>query len=501
MTRRFLRLSSSRCLAGFSVAAILSLSPVQASPWAEVGSAQLRSDINLLASAGLIDNITTQWPLPWRSILARLDASGASDSAQPAYLRLAIQRVRAAGQSQTGKGEVRYGAYADAASNPSPVRGFDGMGREKYQGAVSAEIMDGDTSVKLSIGAQRRDATGKAQLVLDDSYIAQNVGNAVVYAGYKTHWWGPGWISALSLSNNARPMPQIGIARLDTSAFETPWLSWLGPWQAEFFVGWLDDRRVAKDTIYNGLRVTLNPLPGLEIGFARTQQICGRGHGCSPFESYFDLDNNPANPNASNDEGVFDIRYTNMLGSLPFEAYMQAMNEDSSPFTHSGTSHLFGASAWIPAGDSAIRLTLEYANSVATANLFDFGNSIAGSGTNFHGAAYNNATYPDGMRYRGRTLGFSLDSDSRLLSVQASWADKREWTYTLSFHHADISTLSNPFGNVVTASPVAFDIGEARVSIPWKGVSFDLAARYQGDQPRPNRGSIAAIEAAIRFTQ
>ncbi len=49
-----------------------------------------------------------------------------------------------------------------------------------------------------------------------------------------THWWGPGWISALALSNNARPIPQIGISRIDTSPFKTKWLSWMGPWQAEF---------------------------------------------------------------------------------------------------------------------------------------------------------------------------------------------------------------------------------------------------------------------------
>ncbi len=51
----------------------------------------------------------------------------------------------------------------------------------------------------------------------DDTYIAQQIGGVAVYAGYLTHWWGPGWISALSLSNNASPIPQIGISRLGTT--------------------------------------------------------------------------------------------------------------------------------------------------------------------------------------------------------------------------------------------------------------------------------------------
>ena len=37
------------------------LLPLSASPWAEVGDNQLRADIELLQSAGVIQDITTQW--------------------------------------------------------------------------------------------------------------------------------------------------------------------------------------------------------------------------------------------------------------------------------------------------------------------------------------------------------------------------------------------------------------------------------------------------------
>ncbi|HTY50340.1 MAG TPA: hypothetical protein VMB48_11690, partial [Steroidobacteraceae bacterium] len=43
-----------------------------AAPWADVGDAQLRSDIEQLAAAGIIANITTQWPIPWGGLLDRL---------------------------------------------------------------------------------------------------------------------------------------------------------------------------------------------------------------------------------------------------------------------------------------------------------------------------------------------------------------------------------------------------------------------------------------------
>jgi hypothetical protein len=120
-----------------------------------------------------------------------------------------------------------------------------------------------------------------------------------------------------------------------------------------------------------------------------------------------------------------------------------------------------------------------------------------------HGFAYNNGTYLDGMRYRGRSLGFSLDSDSRLLSLQGSWTDSGGRFYELSLHHA---VVSNPniqgsvpqAYNAVTAAPFIANIGEARVSLPLSGMKLDLAARLQDDVPRPDKGFTAGFEAALR---
>ena len=102
------------------------------------------------------------------------------------------------------------------------------------------------------------------------------------------------------------------------------------------------------------------------------------------------------------------------------------------------------------------------------------------------------------MRYRGRTLGFSLDSDSRLLSLQGAWTDSAGRFYELSYHHAQISNPNNLSGNVVTTAPVLINMGEARVTLPWKGIKIDLAGRLQDDQPRPNKGFLASIEMALR---
>jgi hypothetical protein len=271
---------------------------------------------------------------------------------------------------------------------------------------------------------------------------------ALLYAGWIDHWWGPGWVSALSLSNNARPMPQIGIERLETTASSWPVLNLLGPWQAEFFVGLLDGPRLQKNTLYNALRVTFNPAPGLEIGLARTEELCGQDHPCDPLREYFD---------------------------------------------HSGTSHLFGATIFPDIGhENPLRLTLEYASSISTTDIFSFGDYI-------YGFSYTSFQYPDGMRYRDRTIGFSLDDDSQLLSLQGSWRDDDGYFYELSLHHAVIGNHHLPQNNIVSPVPVIVNMAEAHVQVPWRHITLDLAGRIQDDQPRPARGFAASIEAARRL--
>jgi hypothetical protein len=273
-------------------------------------------------------------------------------------------------------------------------------------------------------------------------------------------------------------------------------LRWLGPWQAEFLVGMLDGPRIQPDTFYNGLRLTFHPIPSLEIGLSRTEEFCGKGHPCSPIRDYLSLQNDPRHTNKTNDQGAFDIKFSHVIADIPTQIYMQVMNEDTSPFTHSGSSYLFGVTAFLPAPVSPLRLTLEYADSVPTLNIFSFGDFM-------HGFSYNNSTYVDGMRYRGRTLGFSLDSDSRLLSLQGSWTDSGGRFYEVTLHHAEVSSaqvssLQPYFFNAVTTSPFTADIAEARITLPLPNMKLDLAGRVQTDQPRPDKGFAAAVEMTLR---
>jgi hypothetical protein len=480
-------------LRSVAVAAMVALTfvlPAQASPWAEVGDNQLRGDIELLTSCGALRGVTMHWPMPWSSLVSGLQQ--APLDRYPSGVRAAAARVLARAQAETGGG-LTASLRADATNRPNVVYGFDGMGRGDAQGQFVLETNGDVFSGRAAVGLITQNLSGRnGKLMLDGTYLAADLGGwARVYAGYLDHWWGPGEISSLQVSNNARPMPQIGIARSSTEASSWPVLRWLGPWQWELFVGKLDGPQIQSNVYYNAMHFTFSPIAGLELGIAKTEEFCGQGHPCSPLRDYFTNVDFSTHPDNVNGEGSLEAKYSHNILGLPVQVYIQLMNEDYSFFQHSDTSHLFGASIFLPAPQNPVKLTAEYTDSVSAITAFAFGDPA-------YGVTYTSGQYPDGMHYRGRTMGFSLDTDSTLLSLQGSWTDAGGRFYELSLHHAAISNPLNLNGNVVTAAPVHLNLGEVRISLPWRQFKLDIAGRLQDDQPRPHSGFAASIEAALR---
>ncbi len=252
----------------------------------------------------------------------------------------------------------------------------------KIPGSVSAEFVGHTTAVRISAGAQLKRWNQKADLLLDGSYIAQKAGRCSCMRVSSRIGGGP----AGSPPSRSQTMP-AHFHRSVSNASAPPHSraggsagSALGKQNLRRV---LDGPRIARNTIYDGLRITLSPLPGLEIGIARTDMMCGTGHPCQPLAEYFDLNNSPQNTNKVNDEGLVDVKYSRRLFGTPFEIYGQLMNEDNSPFVHSGTSHLIGGSIWPHFGNWGARLTAEYTSSIPTLDIFSFGQVK-------HGYAYTN---------------------------------------------------------------------------------------------------------------
>jgi hypothetical protein len=491
------RLKTLTC--GFVLAIVCSVA--QADPWFEVGDRTLRSDLEVLEAAGLIDAPLTTWPIP-ASVFEKLSHSSRWSQLpdQPLYVQEAaarvLRRLHSPEKNKNPRGEV----WTRASTKPDVVRDFGTESREKFEGGVGVIEETSNFSGALRVSSEPRLDDREARLGFDGSYLNFLAGNWQLYGGWIEKWYGPGEVSSLTLSNNARPTPKIGLMRNDPHPFDVswaPWLSYIGPWQFDTFLSILDGPATQSSVLLAGARLTIKPLPRLELGISRLSELCGSGHTCDPLRAEFNFEVDDAERHDNvNDQGTVDFKYAiPVFGQHQLTPYAQFMNEEIGPFTKAAVSHLFGSTLAGPVFDDGMqyRVSLEYTDSVARENWFDFGKKD-------YGAAYTSAKYPDGLRYRDRTLGFSLDSDSRLLSLVAALIDTNDRTYRFAFHRAQINQAPDPYQvyNIISGVPVTIDEFELGMTMHLGPILVDTVVRDQ-DRRLYARESKASAEVGLSY--
>jgi hypothetical protein len=288
----------------------------------------------------------------------------------------------------------------------------------------------------------------------DGSYGAMVIGNHILSAGVRDRWWGPGWEGSLIYSTNARPMPSLSLERNVAKAFETKWLSWIGPWNYSFVYGFLDDDRTVNDARFLGFRVGFRPFNDLEFALTRTAQWCGDDRPCD-LDTFWDLvkgkdnrgddgvdlDNEPGNQLAA-----VDIRWTSPIGDGPYALYTQWAAEDEASGTPSRWIGLIGAELWgyletdwlqgdwrvhVEATDSASEF---YEDQIR----FDY--------------TYEHFIYRTGYRYRGRAIGHPMDNDGQMVSVGGTLVENadRSWNALLRWTRVNRGGGSENFRHSVS---------------------------------------------------
>ncbi len=474
--------------------------PVHAAPWADVGDRSLRSDIETLAAHGLISGPITTWPLP-AGFLAPLRTLG-SFAGQPEFVRLAAARVLRQLDGREQFSGWSLSSEFRLATEPNLIRDFGDNARDEVDLRAGLDYYGKRFAANLRVGALSAIDGEGYRPTLDGSYATALLGDWQLYGGWVEKWYGAGQVSSLILSNNARPFPKVGITSNSPRAFETRWLSWLGTWQLDFFVGLLEERdRLIRDVWVGSLRFEFMPVSGLTVGITRSVQFCGDSLGCNPLEAAFAINNTPGDRNNSNDQATIEFKYAYAFNAINVSPYVQFLNDDTGPFINSYTSYLAGLRWAGPWGNSGTTwtFTTEYSDTRATDDWFEFDDRLAGF-------AYNNTEYLDGSRYRGRTLGFSLDSDSVLISFAGAITDTAGRRYRLEYHNAQISSgeltnapLNEFYVNTVSSQPVTVNQIETGISAPWRNVLFDLSVRWQDATPFPDRGSEFNIEAGVQL--
>jgi len=332
--------------------------------------------------------------------------AGACSNQHSEYLQKALEATQ---QATTGA-ELTLGG----ATQEPLYTSFTSQVEDEATGQIALYSMGEHWAANLSVGyvdGERDDIHLRA----DGSYLAGIVGNWQLGVGAIDRWWGPGWQSSLALSNNARPVPGLWFSRQMPLAPESPWLSWIGPWDLQVIVGQLENDRAVPRALLLGGRFVFNPVDSLQIGLTRLAQWGGEGRP-QDLDAFWNAvigrDNGQTSglkegEDPSNQIAGFDFRLSLNPGNVPVGVYGQFMGEDEAGGLPSKLSSLAGLDMVTGVGHGSQRFFLEATETVAGSWLSDRRLNVA----------LEHGTYRSGFRHYGRTMTSTWEGDARAVTL------------------------------------------------------------------------------------
>ncbi len=421
----------------------------EAAPWVDTGDQQTRHHLQNLVDGGVLNTPVSSWPLMWRHVKQELDQIEPSQLSSDQiwsyqYLRHELRRAMRASS---------FEQRTTLSNNLSAVGDFSSNRREKYESELGANFIARNTVFNVQIGYAHKPDDDQS-LRFDGSYLSHLFGNWALGVGAVDRWWGPGWDSSLILSHEARPIPGIFLQRNSSQPFESPWLSWLGPWQLVTFMSQMEAERAVPDARLWGMRLNIRPLRSLELGFSRTAMWGGEGRpdDMGTFWNLLlgrdnrgdagiseDTSNEPGNQLA----GV-DLRWGYHFAGVTGSVYGQLIGEDEAggmPSRHIGMAGVEIQTNW---RETQVRLSFETQNT--TVYFYDTDKTMRNT-------AYEHSIYQSGYRYRGRPIGSSTDNDTEayIMRGQIYFADGDHLNLSLGKFrfNRDGSNKSPPGGSVM----------------------------------------------------
>ena len=276
-------------------------------------------------------------------------------------------------------------------------------------------------ALELNAGSENWDAklriNGEKDPLIDNghdanvegSYIAGKLWNQWLIAGQIPTYWGPGKDGSLIRGDASRPVYGVTVQRAQQNAFETPWLSWIGPWQYQAFAGQLQDYKAIPDAKLIGLRLTAQPFSALEIGASRAIQWGGEGRPeslSSLWDAFTGAKDNGGTGEAdpSNQIAGFDGRLLlQPLLNVPVSLYGQFVGEDEAGGLPSKYMYLGGADFSSSYKNLPYQLYAEWTDTRTNGEV--------------KGISYAHTVYKDGFYQQGFPLAHAMGGDGQMYSV------------------------------------------------------------------------------------
>lgn len=418
-----------------------------ATPWVEPSDLSLRNDIQLLADHGIITAPVTTYPLMWNAIkddIMSVNTSLLNDEQIQALNHVLFSYKYASKNSNITKKSVYLATNANR---------FTSYGNDNFdQGNVelSNEFFTGNLAGRLQVNYRKGlsdnpELNQGSDVNIDGSYIAYKLGNWILRTGAVKQWWGPGIDTNLIMTTNARSLPTMSITRDNSKAFETPWLSWIGPWTLTAQMAQLEGEREVSDTMMWSTRATIRPFRGLEFGTAWSFQWAGEGQPSS-IKDFFKIlsggqecaNGDPScddsnNTYQGNHLAGYDIRWSDTLLTLPYALYFQTIGEDGSPsggiITDKAT--MYGIETRFSLFNQRVFANLEYTDTQV---------ACGGSETTSLNCFYEHGTYVSGYRYYQRTIGSTYDNDAQTLVATFLIQTTSNNSWQLKFRKVQLNT-------------------------------------------------------------
>jgi hypothetical protein len=468
----------------FRLAALLLLgmmlaATTQAGPVIAPGDVGLRHEIQLLADYGVIRGPVTTWPLAWDAVEADLRRSQDEEMILPVAVERARDRLLARAERESQRGRHRVKGRLSVAEKPIVIRGFADTPREEGELSAGYSWFGDYLTVDLNVTGVDNPSDDES-VRPDGSLVALELGNISIAASTMDRWWGPGWDGSQILSNNARPIPSLTIDRNRTDAFETKWLSWLGPWDFSFIAGQMEEERFIPNSRFLGFRFAFKPHHSLEIGLSRTAIWCGDERPCD-FDTFLDIvlartnpdddDPNLIENNPANQLAAVDFRWTNLWFGTPLTFYAIGTAEDEAGGFPSRYMVQGGVEA---SGYIRNRWSYRWFAEVASNSCNALDSPVG------YNCAYNHITYETGYRYRGRVIGHGAESDARIGSLGIILTSTESTTWQFLFRTGDLNRGGGPdLRHTLTPTPQEIMSADIQFGTSTRFGRFELGVGYE----------------------
>ena len=362
----------------------------------------LRTDLNWLNQQGVIQISTSTWPLSGDEIQRALSNAKIENLVQ----QKVINSVKASLEAENTTAKLALFAETDPQNIPQK---FADEQKSQYQAALELNAGGAQWDARLRVNAEKDPIIDNGHDVnVEGSYLAGKLWNQWLIAGQIPTYWGPGHEGSLIRGDASRPVYGLTMQRAEQQAFETKWLSWIGPWQYQAFAGQLDDYHAIPDAKLLGFRLTAQPLPYLELGASRILQWGGEGRSES-FDTLWNAikgnDNfDDGDLDKSNQIAGFDARLNlNHWGGVPISLYGQYVGEDEAGLLPSKKMYLAGIDYSSQLNNLPLQVYAEWADTRTNGDV--------------QGISYNHYIYQDGYYQHGFPLGHAMGGDGQMYSL------------------------------------------------------------------------------------